>query len=685
MKGSRSRAEAPAAVALAIACAALLLAQHVAGRALRDALFLSNFPSASLAKAMLAAAAVGLLSVLAASRAIARFGPGRAVPGVLVASGALFALEWWLFGHAARATVLLVYLHVSIAGGITISGFWSVVNERFDPHAVRGIASRLGAGFALGGLLGGLAARSFGSSLGMRPLLAGLAASSLLAAFGVRRLSAGSTALETSPLAAQAAKSETSSRYLGFMAALVTLTGLASAVIDFTFKSSVSRTLPSGPALVGFFALFYMAVSIASVVVQLTVARWTLGRFGLGVGLASLPAAVIALGALGIALPGTWVLVLLRGSGVVLETSLYRAAYEPLYAPLPVAQKRAKKTLIDVACDRLGEALGSGAVLVIAVLGPTLSARVELAVAVAASACAVWIALWLERGYVAELAASLRSGRLRLDTEEVRDATTRLTLSQTQLELDRDALLRQIEALRRGTARAPAPTPLSELWLALESGDPERINRALLAGPLDKNLASLVVPWLERDETAEAAVVGLRGIATIIPGLLLDVLLDEERPLKLRRRIPRVLRTANHPRVVRGLAEALSAPEPELRQRSALALRELVARHPELAPARRVVLDAAAHELALDQEGMLDQVFLLLGFVVDREALELSLRALSHDDEKLRGTALEYLEHVIPEPIRAAVWPRLQPGARPRPAQSRTPAEIAEELRRSVG
>ena len=136
---------------------------------------------------------------------------------------------------------------------------------------------------------------------------------------------------------------------------------------------------------------------------------------------------------------------------------------------------------------------------------------------------------------------------------------------------------------------------------------------------------------------------------------------------------------------MRGLAEALRAPEPELRLRSALALRDIAKNHPELAPPRRVVLEAAAHELELDQDGMLDQVFMLLGFVVDRESLELSLRALGLEDEKLRGTALEYLDHVIPEPIRASILPHLNAGRHSVPTRKRTPAEIAAELRRSMG
>jgi len=684
MKPSPTSSHSQGAVALAMVCAALLIAMHVAGRALRDALFLASFPSTALPQAMLVAAAVGLGSVLSAARAMARFGPGRVIPLVLVASAALHAVEWELLSHLPRAAVVLVYLHVSSVSGIAVSGLWSVVNERFDPHSVRKLATKLGVGLATGGLFGGLAAKSISGAYGLRPLLLALAAASAVAAVGVRGLSRGSSALEHTQRNAPTTKSETSSRYLAYMAALVALTGLSSAVVDFAFKAKVSSVVASGPELAGFFAVFYMVVSVVSVVLQLTVARYTLDHFGLGVGLASLPLAVVGLGALGIAVPATWVLVLLRGSGVVLESSLFRAAYEPLYAPLPVAQKRAKKTLIDVACDRLGEAFGSGSVLVVAALAPAWSGRAALGLAIAASACAAWLGTRLERGYVAELAASLRSGRVKLDANEVRDATTRLTLSQTQLELDRDALLRQIDTLRRGQDR-PTPKPQSELALALESDDPERINRALLAGPMDKDLASLVMPCLEHDETAEAAVVALRGIAAKIPGQLVDVLLDTDRPLRLRRRIPRVLRTAAHPRVVRGLTEALSAPEPELRLRAALALRDLTQDHPELAPPRRVVLEAAARELELDQEGMLDQVFTLLGFVVDRESLELSLRALGLEDEKLRGTALEYLDHVIPEPIRASILPHLNAARHPLPARKRTSTEIAAELRRSLG
>jgi hypothetical protein len=469
------------------------------------------------------------------------------------------------------------------------------------------------------------------------------------------------------------------------MAMLVMLVGLSSAVVDYAFKTSVSSELRSGPELVRFFALFYMIVSMVSVLFQLTLSRFMLTNLGLGAALAALPATVAVLGLISIAVPGAAALSLLRGTGVVLESSLFRAAYEPLYAPIPLREKRSKKSLIDVACDRLGEVLGSGAILGAAALVPSLGVRAGLALAVVASIVAVWLSHRLKEGYVAELAQSLRTGRLSLKEEALADRTTRLTLSQTQLELDRDALLQQIELLRAGSAPAQLPSAASERAVAFLSGDPERTAEALRAGPLEPELVSLVIPLLEHDGTAEPAVDALRTVAARVPGQLVDALLDPALPQKLRRRLPRVLRSAPHPRAVRGLSEALLDPDREIRLRAALALRDLSEQHQELRPPQRLTLQAAARELEADPDRAYELVFMLLALALDREPLELAQRALASADPKQRGTALEYLEQVIPEPIRSGIWPYLQAGRLPSRRPGRRAEDIESELRQSFG
>lgn len=705
---------------LAAACAAILISHHVAARTCRDALFLSHYPATELPKVMLASAVFGLPLVLVLSRAVARVGPGLLIPGFIAISGCLHAAEWVLLGVAPGIAATVLYIHATVATGIAVSGFWSLVNERYDPHTVRRAAVSIAAGSGLGGLAGGIFARYYGAYAGPGAMLPWLTAISLLGALVMRALSGQRSASEN-PEPANA-RSVTASSYLRTITALVVLTGLSSTLVDFVFKVQVSAEASSGETLVIFFSVFYTVTSVVSVLLQLSVARWVLADLGLGFALAAMPTALFGFGLLGMVVPKAWVFVLLRGTSKTLETSLFRSAYEPLYAPLPVGQKRAVKTLIDVAGDRFGEALGSGWVLAIAFFAPALATPVGLVTAIVAAGACIVLSRRLERGYVSELAASLKSGRVNLKLADARDATTRLTLSQTQLELDRDALLKQIAELRArsepsgasATPKVPAPAPALAARIAeLESGDVGRVIAALGGSPPEPEIVSLVISLLEHDATADAAGQALRKVVPKTIGQLVDALLDPSRPLRLRRRIPRVLRVYPHARVVRGLGDALEDPEFELRYRAGLALREVVRQKAQIRPAKNMVLRAAEREveasnavwkartaaLAAEHDGdemvsartsvlpdrALDHVFTLLGLAFDAEAIELARRALSAGDPKLRGTALEYLEHVVPEPVRAGIWPYLQAGRPPRAAVERSASEIVDDLRRSMG
>jgi hypothetical protein len=55
----------------------------------------------------------------------------------------------------------------------------------------------------------------------------------------------------------------------------------------------------------------------------------------------------------------------------------------------------------------------------------------------------------------------------------------------------------------------------------------------------------------------------------------------------------------------------------------------------------------------------LDHVFTLRGLVLERDALQLALQALTSGERNLRGTALEYLDNVLPEDLRRALWMHL--------------------------
>ena len=67
------------------------------------------------------------------------------------------------------------------------------------------------------------------------------------------------------------------------------------------------------------------------------------------------------------------------------RSSLFRAGYELFYTPIPAAEKRAAKSLIDVGADRLGDAFGGGLVRLAVLAVPAAQAPAILAAALALS------------------------------------------------------------------------------------------------------------------------------------------------------------------------------------------------------------------------------------------------------------------------------------------------------------
>ena len=59
------------------------------------------------------------------------------------------------------AMVMLVYIHVVALGAIVLSGFWSLLNERFDPRSGKKYFGRIAGVGTLGGIVGGVVAERF--------------------------------------------------------------------------------------------------------------------------------------------------------------------------------------------------------------------------------------------------------------------------------------------------------------------------------------------------------------------------------------------------------------------------------------------------------------------------------------------------------------------------------------------
>ena len=409
-----STADGPAVVAAA-AAGTVMIAFQIAGKATRDALFLSSFGVAALPAMVIAAAIVSAVVSVLLARVMARSRPSRLVPRLFALSALLLLAEWGLALQARRPAAAILYLHFTALGALLVSGFWAIVNERFDPRTARRTISHITAGGSLGGLVGGLLPERVGAALpltAMLPILAGLHLLSAALVLGVDHGATHATPGQEPYLGDEpepgAARILRASPYLLGLALLVTLTSAAEGVLDYVFKAQAAAATASGEELLRLFAVFYTATALLGISIQVTTLRRMLSRLGIARSAALLPAGV-SLGAVGAFLiPGLIPILLARGAEVVLRSSIFRAAYELLFTPVAPREKRATKLLIDVGAARLGDIAGGAIIAGALVLAGAAAGKILLGVTVALSLGALAVARRLHLGYVAALEGSLQ-------------------------------------------------------------------------------------------------------------------------------------------------------------------------------------------------------------------------------------------------------------------------------------
>ncbi|HET7292870.1 MAG TPA: hypothetical protein VFM88_10630 [Vicinamibacteria bacterium] len=672
--------------ALLAAIAALaLVAWQVAGKATRDALFLSSFDVRHLPVAMVGSALVAVAFVLLFSRALARLGPARLLPASLLGSAALLVAEWVLAAIAPRAAAIALYFHFALLGAPLVSGFWSLVNESFDPHAARQAMGTIGTGAALGGVAGGTAALLAAGYASVPGMFGFLAALHLAGAFLALRLATDEPAPGEEAQGAAGLAALAGAPYLRSLALLVGTGAAVEAMLDYTLGAAATAGGAGGSRLMWFFALFHMGVGLLGVVAQAVLAGRALRRLGLAGTAATQPAAVVAGGLLGLLAPGVAAAVIARGAEAVLHNSLFRSAYELFYTPLREGEKRAAKALVDVGCDKLGAVLGAAAALLAVSVAPVHAPSLLFAGCVATAAASLVLCRRLDGGYVAALAASLRAGAVRLDMSEARDATTLHTLTR----LDAAPGLRA--ALATPPPSSPAD-PIVEAVAALSSSDRQRARRMLQAQRrLDPRLVPFVVPLLGPSETSADALRALRTVTPRAVGQIVDALLDPAQPEAVRRRLPQALKGCAETRAVEGLLLGLADASFDVRRECAAALDRLGEQAPGVAVEREPLLAAAQRELdawpaGLDPQGeeaerRLELVNHLLSCAFERRPVQIALWAL-RSRNRLSGTAREYLENVAPPALFRAMSSVL--GLTDVGGSRRDAREVVAELVRAV-
>jgi hypothetical protein len=392
----------------------------------------------------------------------------------------------------------------------------------------------------------------------------------------------------------------------------------------------------------------------------------------------------------------------------VLRGSLFKVGYEIFFTPIQPQDKRAAKSIIDVGFDRLGDAVGAAVVAILLRVSLGEPSRELLVAAVVCSGLALFAARRLNRGYIQTLEQNLMHRAVELDLEDVTDLTTRTAMLRTF----RSSGLRTVsfrEERERDPTGYPLDDPEIQALLALRSRDLSRIRPVLQRESLSAPLIPYAIGLLAWDPVAEEVVTALKRVAEEHVGQFVDALVDPNQPFAVRRRLARVFAVCVSQRAADALLVGLDDLRFEVRFHCGRSLAAIVERSAFVRMDEARVFDIVRREVAVGRpvwEGnrLLDEgdggrfvdmivkrragqslahVFTLLSLVLPSVPLQVAYKGLQTEDSALRGTALEYLEGVLPRDIRDRLWPFLGDDVVRRPASVRSREQVLDELLRS--
>jgi len=714
---------------IAFVGALVVIAAFVAGKAARDAILLANFPVDNLPLFIGASAVMSLPVIVVAGRLFVRYGPHRLVPLLNVYSATLLGGEWLLLQQHPRIAAVIVFLHLGSLGAVLVSGFWSIVNERFDIQSAKRYAGRIGLGATLGGVIGGVIAERTAVHLAPDMILIVLAGIQLLCAAALSALGRGA-------LLRRGSEDEVARlsvvRVIGRNALLrnlgivIVLCAVSAAALDFVFKVELVAAAEDDPLRL--FALYHAATSIITALVQLLLAPAVLLRLGVARSVLTLPIAVTGFGLLAIAVPGLVSAAIARGAEAVTRSSVYRGGYELLFTALPERDKRSAKVVLDVGAERIGDLLGALLIAVLVYLA--FDPRVPvLGAALGMSVLALMFASRVPGNYTRALEQSLvdraKSGGLEAPSDSLRwTSFGAVSMSDTGAHQSMMSLLElrseRVREIVGGAPRRPSQPvlppavtgdPVLDSIAALRTRDAKRI-RAVLAGGVPPALVSHVIPLLAWNEVARDVQAALVAVAARNTGALVDVLLDHEQEFTIRRRLPVILVSGERELAAWGLLRGLGDPRFEVRYRCGRALVQLRSRGHTLAIEEVAVHQLVDRELQAGPEVMntyrlidddqdnaelalavilpvshasptaLAHIFNLLGLALPAEPIRIAYQGLHTQDRELRATALEYLESALPADLAARLWPLIEREPMPRP-KPRSRDELTAALKLS--
>lgn len=381
--------------ALMATAALFTLAGYEFIRSASTVLFKNAYGADKLPLVMAAMPVVVFLGVALYGRILSKLGPRRTLLVTSLGSGLLIFCCYLAVINGSKAITPVLFLLKEFYIVLLIEQYWSYINSNLTPDGAKKLNGPItgiaGFGGAIGGLLVGATATTWGTETMLLFAAISVVPAALVSNFAYRKFHEPQAPEEVAAKGQMGWGLFKENKTLAYLLAIVLLSQLMAAVLDFKFQGLLSVEFAGSPdEETAFQGRFWGTLNTSVIVLQFALIPLMMSFLSLRFIHILMPTIHMVAILVAVLEPTIWTVGIAFFLFKAFDYSLFRAAKEVLYVPLGFDERYRAKELIDVFGYRTGKGGSSVGIVALQNVGVVMSA---FYLPIALAATAIWLAL----------------------------------------------------------------------------------------------------------------------------------------------------------------------------------------------------------------------------------------------------------------------------------------------------